>query len=80
MYICGIHNFANCVHRKGVTLFYAMTPIYLTPSSIEYIALTTAVPFNTGNLSVVSRSWKLEVALQVFPTFAVHYSRHITGF
>ena len=28
MYLCGIHNFANCVHRKGVTSFYAMTPIF----------------------------------------------------
>ena len=27
MYLCGIHNFAKCVHRKGVTSFYAMTPI-----------------------------------------------------
>ena len=27
MYLCDIHNFANCVHRKGVTSFYAMTPI-----------------------------------------------------
>ena len=32
----------------------------------EYIVLTTAVPFNTGHPSAVSRSRKLKAALQVF--------------
>ena len=31
MYLCGIHNFAKCVHRKGVTSFYAMIPNWLRP-------------------------------------------------
>ena len=66
MYLCGIHNFANCVHRKGVISFYAMTPSY-----IEYIALTTAVPFNTGNPSAVSRSCQLKAALHIFPHYKV---------
>ena len=35
MYLCGIHNFANCVHRKGVTPFSAITQI--TPLTPRYI-------------------------------------------
>ena len=31
MYLYGIHNFEKCVHRKGVTSFYAMTPILTYP-------------------------------------------------
>ena len=70
MYLCGIHNFANCVHRKGVTTLYAMTQ-NLTPSYIEYIALTTDVPSNTGHPSAVSRSRQLKAALQVFSHYKV---------
>ena len=36
-----------------------------------YIALTTAVPFNTGHQSTVSRSWQLKAALQVFSHYKV---------
>ena len=43
----------------------------LTPSYIEYIALTTAVPFNTGHPSAVSRSRQLKAALQVFSHYKV---------
>ena len=66
MYLCGIHNFSNCVHREGVTSFYAMTLNLTYPSYIEYIALTTAVPFNFGHPSAISRSRQLKAALQVF--------------
>ena len=45
--------------------------IRLTPSYIEYIALTTAVPFNTDHSSAVSRSRQLKVALQVFSHYKV---------
>ena len=45
--------------------------IWLTPSYIEYIALTTAVPFNTGHPSAVSRSRQLKAALQVFSHYKV---------
>ena len=45
--------------------------IWLTPSYIEYIALTTAVPFNTVHPSAVSRSRQLKAALQVFPHYKV---------
>ena len=38
---------------------------------IEYIALTTAVPFNTDNPSAVSRSSQLKAALQNFPHYKV---------
>ena len=44
--------------------------IWLTPY-IEYIALTTAVPFNTGHPSAVSRSRQLKAALQVFSHYKV---------
>ena len=36
MYLCGIYNFAKCVHQKGVTSFYAMIPI-LTYTQIYWI-------------------------------------------
>ena len=45
--------------------------IWLTPSYIEYIALPTAVTFNTGHPSAVSRSRQLKAALQVFPHYKV---------
>ena len=45
--------------------------IWLTPSYIEYIALTTAIPFNTGHPSAVSRSRQLKAALQVFSYYKV---------
>ena len=51
--------------------FMQWHPIWLTPSYIEYIALTTAVPFNTGHLSAVSRSRQLKAALQVFSHYKV---------
>ena len=38
---------------------------------IEYIALTTAVPFNTGHSSAVCRSRQLKAALQVFSHYKV---------
>ena len=45
--------------------------ILLTPSYIEYIALTTTVPFNTGHPSAASRSRQLKAALQVFSHYKV---------
>ena len=45
--------------------------IWPKPSYIEYIALTTAVPFNTGHPSAVSRSRQLKAALQVFSHYKV---------
>ena len=45
--------------------------IWLTPSYIEYIALTTAVPFNTGHPSAVSRSRQLKAALHAFSHYKV---------
>ena len=79
MYLCGIHNLANCVHQKGVT-FYAMTPIltYITPSYFEYIALTTAAPFNTDNPSVVFRSnnWRLHYRFLPNVNFHWHFDIH----
>ena len=55
-----------CIERDWPP-FMQWHRIWLTPSYIEYIALTTAVPFNTGNLSAVSRSWQLKAAPQIFP-------------
>ena len=45
--------------------------IWLAPSYIDYIAMTTAVPFNTGHPSAVSRSLQLKAALQVFSHYKV---------
>ena len=45
--------------------------IWLTPSYIEYIALATAVPFNTGHPSAVSRSRQLKAALHIFSYYKV---------
>ena len=55
-----------CIKREWPP-FMQWHRFWLTPSYIEYIALTTAVPFNTGNPSAVSRSWQLKAALQIFP-------------
>ena len=45
--------------------------LHLVIHCIEYIALTTAVPFNTGHPSAVSRSRQLKAALQVFSHYKV---------
>ena len=59
-----------CIEREWPP-FMQWHRIWLTPSYIEYIALTTAVPFNTGHPSAVSRSRQLKVALQVFSRYKV---------
>ena len=59
-----------CIEREW-PLFVQWHRIWLTPSYIEYIALTTAVPFNTGYLSAVSSSRQLKAALQFFSHYKV---------
>ena len=59
-----------CIEREWPP-FMQWHWIWLTPSYIEYIALTTAVPFNTGHPSVVSRSRQLKAALRVFSHYKV---------
>ena len=59
-----------CIEREWPP-FMQWHWIWLTPSHIEYIALTTAVPFNTGHPSAVSRSRQLKAALQVFSHYKV---------
>ena len=59
-----------CIEREWPP-FMQWHQIWLTPSYIEYIALTTAVPFNTGHLSAVSRSRQLKAALQIFSHYKV---------
>ena len=59
-----------CIEREWPP-FMQWHRIWLTPSYIEYIALTTAVPFNTGHPSAVSRSRQLKAALQVFSHYKV---------
>ena len=59
-----------CIGREWPP-FMQWHRIWLTPSYIEYIALTTAVPFNTGQPSAVSRSRQLKAALQVFSHYKV---------
>ena len=59
-----------CIEREWPP-FLQWHLFWLTPSYIEYIALTTAVPFNTGNPSAVSSSWQLKVALQIFPHYKI---------
>ena len=54
-------------------LFMQWHRFWLTPSYIEQIALTTAVPFNTGNPSAVSRSRQLKAALQGFFPIIKYY-------
>ena len=67
-----------CIEREW-PLFMEWHRIWLTPSYIKYIALTTAVPFNTSHPSAISRSRQLKAALQVFPNYKVpltfRYSR-----
>ena len=60
----------TCIAREWPP-FMQWHRIWLIPSYIEYIALTTAVPFNTGHQSAVSRSRQLKAALQVFPHYKV---------
>ena len=59
-----------CIEREW-SPFMQWHRIWLTPSYIEYIALTTAVPFNTGHPSAVSRSRQLKSALHVFSHYKV---------
>ena len=59
-----------CIEREWPP-FMQLHRIWLTPSYIEYIAFTTAVPFNTGHPSAVSRSRQLKAALQVFSHYKV---------
>ena len=59
-----------CIEREWPP-FMQWHRIWLTPSYIEYIALTTAIPFNTGHPSAVSRSRQLKAALQVFSYYKV---------
>ena len=59
-----------CIEREWHP-FMQWHRIWLTPSYIEYIALTTAVPFNTGHPPAVSRSRQLKSALQVFSHYKV---------
>ena len=59
-----------CIEREWPPLLQ-WHRIWLTSSYIEYIALTTAVPFNTGQPSAVSRSRQLKAALQVFSHYKV---------
>ena len=54
-----------CIKREWPP-FMQWHRIWLTPSYIEYIALATAVPFNTGHPLAVSRSRQLKAALQFF--------------
>ena len=59
-----------CIEREWPP-FMQWHRIWLTPSYIEYIALTTAVPFNTGHPSAVSRLRQLKASLQVFSHYKV---------
>ena len=59
-----------CIEREWPP-FMQWHRIWLTPSYIEYIALTTAVPFKTGHPSAVSRSRQLKAVLQVFSHYKV---------
>ena len=59
-----------CIEREWPP-FMQWYRIWLTPSYIECIALTTAVPCNTGHPSAVSRSRQLKAALQVFSHYKV---------
>ena len=60
----------TCIEREWPP-FMQWHRIRLTPSYIEYIALATAVPFNTGHPSAVSRSRQLKAALQFFSHYKV---------
>ena len=71
MYLCGKHNFVKCVHRKGWPSFMQWHRFWIAPSYIEYLALATAVLFNAGIPSAVSRSWRMKAALQIFPHYKV---------
>ena len=59
-----------CIERESPS-FMQWHRVRFTLCYIECIALTTAVPFNTGHPSAVSRSWQLKVARQVFSSFKV---------
>ena len=74
MYLCGIHNFVKCVHRKGVTSFYAMTPIltciqlYLNTSHWQlpfYSMLVTRRPY------LGRGKWRLRY--RFFPIIKFHW-------
>ena len=55
----------NACIERGWPPFMQWHRFWHTPSYIEYIALATAVLFNAGNPSAVSRSWQMKAALQI---------------
>ena len=57
-----------CIEREWPP-FMQWHWIWLTPSHIEYIALTTAVPFNTGHPSAGHDNWRLRY--RFFPHYKV---------
>ena len=61
----------NACIERGWPPFMQWHRFWLTPSYIEYIELATAVLFNAGNPSVVSRSWQMKAALPIFPHYEV---------